>query len=56
MSHSFFPKAAKSLWFDVRVNEICVKFRLLEMDFEFGTGKMSFLELQQKNTLFGNTN
>ena len=54
--HSCSSKAAKSLWFDVRVNEICVNFALPEVYFQFRTGKTSFLEFYQRNTLFGKAN
>ena len=43
-NYSCSSKAANSLWFDVRVNEISVKFRFTKVDFEPRTGKMSFLE------------
>ena len=43
-NYSCSSKAANSLWFDVRVNEIVQNFALPEVDFELRTGKMSFLE------------
>ena len=53
MSHSFFPKAAKSLWFDVRVNEICVKFRLLEIILSSEQAKWVFSNYNKRTRYLG---
>ena len=55
-NYSCSSKAANSLWFDVRVNEICVKFRFTGSGFRAQNRQNEFSRILTKEHVIWETN